>query len=253
MAEFEKGLVYYNFGSRWLREKIPYLKGTDVKVLQRMLNQLPEEFRGNELKEDGIYGPRVREAVKKFQGAVGLRVDGKVGAQTFCAFGRETGLYTEEERQFGSRELKIGIQGSDVRIVQNRLNALGRKYARIIGGPADGVFGRRTRRVVRRFQLDVLKRNRAIPRDGQVKYDTFDALYTCTPMGGRTLKSGDKGYDVYWLKHFLQRCRYSEASPDGVFGPETEGAVRQFQQAWGIEADGIVGARTFFAMGMVRV
>lgn len=250
MAEFEQGLTYYSFGSRYLREKVPYLRGTDVKVLQRMLNKLPERFRGPELVEDGIYGGRTGEAVQRMQEAFRLRVDGIVGPQTFYALGKETGSYIEEGPEVGLRDLKMGMEGGDVRVVQNRLNSLGRTYARITGGPADGVFGRRTRRLVRRFQGDIQGQDRGVPMDGQVKCETFDALYIFSNMGGRTLRQCSEGYDVYWLQCFLKQCNYYQGELDGIFGPLTEQAVQEFQEAKAIEVDGIVGPETFFMVGM---
>jgi peptidoglycan hydrolase-like protein with peptidoglycan-binding domain len=35
---------------------------------------------------------------------------------------------------------------------------------------------------------------------------------------------------------------------DGIFGPQTEGAVRSFQQAVGIGVDGIVGLVTWHSL-----
>ena len=159
------------------------MQGTDVKVLQCVLNKLPEHFIGQALAEDGMYGPATERAVKNFQRKIGIRLDGIVGAQTFYALGKEIGNYIEEKPEFGSRELRLGIRGGDVRILQNRLNALGRRYARIIGGPADGVFGSRTQRAVRRFQLDFRHRCQGMLANGIVGPDTFNSLYVCTFMG----------------------------------------------------------------------
>lgn len=52
-------------------------KGTDVKTLQTKLN----------LVADGIFGPITEEAVKEFQKANGLTVDGIVGPKTWAKLG----------------------------------------------------------------------------------------------------------------------------------------------------------------------
>jgi hypothetical protein len=63
-----------------------------------------------------------------------------------------------------------------------------------------------------------------------------------------TLKPGDKGAAVRLLQHALVRLGYSPGTIDGVYGPGTESAVKQFQQAHGLVADGIAGTKTLSAM-----
>lgn len=53
-------------------------RGEQVRVLQRNLGGLAA---------DGVFGPKTTEAVKKFQRANGLKVDGVVGRQTWGALG----------------------------------------------------------------------------------------------------------------------------------------------------------------------
>lgn len=54
----------------------------------------------------------------------------------------------------------------------------------------------------------------------------------------QTLRRGASGEDVRWV----QRRLGLEA--DGVFGPQTEAAVRRFQEQQGLSADGVVGPLT---------
>lgn len=55
----------------------------------------------------------------------------------------------------------------------------------------------------------------------------------------KTLKKGSRGDDVKLLQQDLKLY------PDGIFGPLTEEAVKQFQTAHGLKADGIVGEKTW--------
>lgn len=58
-----------------------------------------------------------------------------------------------------------------------------------------------------------------------------------------SMKKGEKGPHVIVLQGVLQKLDFALAS-DGVFGAETEEAVKQFQSQMGIETDGIVGNDT---------
>jgi peptidoglycan hydrolase-like protein with peptidoglycan-binding domain len=59
-----------------------------------------------------------------------------------------------------------------------------------------------------------------------------------------TVRNGDSGPNVKTVQYLL-RQRGSTITADGVFGPATESAVKSFQSANGLTADGIVGADTW--------
>ena len=59
------------------------------------------------------------------------------------------------------------------------------------------------------------------------------------------LKNGSSGEPVRALQMLLNCNGYSSGSVDGDFGPNTEKAVKAFQKAKGLEADGIVGKDTW--------
>lgn len=61
------------------------------------------------------------------------------------------------------------------------------------------------------------------------------------------LKLGAKGQQVIVLQHELTRHGYKVAA-DGVFGAATENAVKAFQKALGLVADGVVGQKTWAAL-----
>jgi hypothetical protein len=63
-----------------------------------------------------------------------------------------------------------------------------------------------------------------------------------------TLKKGSKGNDVKTLQAALNKYGY-KLTADGDFGKLTDAAVRDFQLGHGLSADGIVGAKTWAALG----
>lgn len=60
----------------------------------------------------------------------------------------------------------------------------------------------------------------------------------------RTLKSGCSGEDVKLLQEALNKLGFKCGNADGIFGSKTKAAVMAFQSAYGLKADGIVGAKT---------
>lgn len=77
---------------RTLRLKTPYMKGEDVALLQRRLT-----VHGFTVTQDGIFGAKTEAAVKAFQRASALTVDGIVGRKTWVALEMEP---TNKTRRF---------------------------------------------------------------------------------------------------------------------------------------------------------
>jgi peptidoglycan hydrolase-like protein with peptidoglycan-binding domain len=128
-----------------------------VRVLQRRLAGLG--FAPGPI--DGRYGPLTTQAVERFQGAVGLTVDGIVGAHTLSALNEvpSGGLLPGAGYQ-----LPAGM--GRVRVLQRRLAGLG-----FAPGPIDGRYGPRTRQAVTRFQVA-----RGLSASGIVGAHTLRAL-----------------------------------------------------------------------------
>ena len=59
-----------------------------------------------------------------------------------------------------------------------------------------------------------------------------------------------RGEDVRELQTALKTEGCDPGQIDGVFGKKTERAVKRFQRACGLKADGIAGKRTCFALGL---
>lgn len=66
-----------------------------------------------------------------------------------------------------------------------------------------------------------------------------------------TLKRGDKNEYVYHWQLFLNLNGYDCGVADGIFGKNTEVAVKEWQAAHGLKADGIIGPKTWDTVGKV--
>lgn len=63
-----------------------------------------------------------------------------------------------------------------------------------------------------------------------------------------TLKKGDKGEYVLCWQKYLNLCGFP-CKEDGIFGSETEKAVKEYQKSRGLKPDGIIGAKTWDSVG----
>jgi peptidoglycan hydrolase-like protein with peptidoglycan-binding domain len=112
---------------------------------------------------DGAFGPRTQAAVRAFQAARGVGVDGVVGPVTW---GRLQGATPAPAASGGSPTLRFGARGDAVRELQQQLARHGFSPGRI-----DGVFGSNTQSAVHRFQAA-----RGLEVDGIVGPRTWAAL-----------------------------------------------------------------------------
>jgi peptidoglycan hydrolase-like protein with peptidoglycan-binding domain len=112
-------------------------------------------------------------------------------------------------------------------------------------GSIDGLGGPSTKSAVKSFQ-----RSRHLPADGIAGTRTRRALGKrgAPLLGHRVIQSGDRGWDVAALQFMLKRVGYSPGSVDGGYGAGTVGAVKRFQAARGIGADGVAGNATLKAL-----
>ena len=65
------------------------------------------------------------------------------------------------------------------------------------------------------------------------------------------LRQGSRGATVRQIQQKLKNWGYYSGSVDGIFGAQTRKAVVYFQSKNGLTADGIVGAKTLAALGIV--
>ena len=248
-----------------------YDKGNNVLALQLALSDL-NLYKG---KLDGKFGTGTLKAVKAFQKAEGLKVDGLVGKATQARLTALTGVTFEEEEieipttpstpktLFAGdyRTMQFGTAGPRVRVLQRCLLALGFKVT------VDGDYGSTTYQAVKAFQAIV-----GYTQDGKAgertlkKLETyFDADGNCIsgPIAGnkpavpvpdpdapaydvpeRTLRLGNTGLDVKYVMKRLYDLKYYSKTPDEKFGAGMLTAVKAFQKKNGLTQDGVVGPAT---------
>ncbi len=165
--------------------------------------------------------------------------------------------------------LTVGAVNDNVRVVQLRLNRIGKNYPSIPKIEAvDGIFGTDTEAAVRRFQeifnltvdgvvgkstwyyirriYNAVKRLNELDSEGVT-------LEEITQQYPGVLRQGDSGIGVANLQYFLSYLSsFYETIPslavDGIFGDTTRAAVIDAQNTFGLVADGIVGEITWDAI-----
>lgn len=144
------------------------------------------------------------------------------------------------------RQFQLGNNGAGVRDIQERLSALGYDC----DGDPTGEFGEATLAAVRSFQAD-----RGLPVDGLVGQDCWRALYEAGyRLGDRLLflrRPMLRGDDVAELQSRLDALGFDAGKPDGIFGPQTEGGLRDFQLNRGLAIDGISGPEVITELRLV--
>jgi peptidoglycan hydrolase-like protein with peptidoglycan-binding domain len=141
--------------------------------------------------------------------------------------------------------LQLESTGDAVTALQQRLTDLG-----YYNGPITGYFGSLTEAAVIEFQSD-----RGLIADGVVGASTTAALRDAGQGGeasavstGDFLRLDASGEAVTSLQTQLNELGYYDGPITGYFGPLTESAVIEFQQANGLTVDGVVGPSTESAL-----
>jgi len=134
--------------------------------------------------------------------------------------------------------IRFGRVGPEVEDVQRRLGAL-----ELTCSEDPGVFDRATEAAVRTFQ-----QRRGLIADGLVGRETWQALVGASfQLGDRMLYVTHpmmQGDDVRDLQRRLNRLGFDCGYDDGLYGPQTVAAVREFQLNTGLAVDGIAGHAT---------
>lgn len=144
------------------------------------------------------------------------------------------------------RLYRIGDQGPAVRDIQDRLAALGFDPT----PDPRSEFAAATEKAVSEFQ-----RAKGLEPDGIVGPDTWRALYEAGyRLGDRLLfmrRPMIRGEDVSELQSRLNSLGFDSGKVDGIFGPDTERAVIDFQHNRFLAEDGKVGPEVVTELHLV--
>ena len=241
------------------KENVVLVKqGVTGSAVLRLQNRLTE-LGYYQSAEDSVCKADDVAAIRAFQRMNGLTVDGIAGYDTQVLLYSDNAIMDNGlmagSLQASYTTLKKGDRGDAVKALQQRLIQLG-----FLTGEADGIYGTDTAEAVYNFQ----KRN-GLTRDGVAGEKTLKALYsttangpapTATPAPTQALatietalvRQGDKGDAVVALQQRLIALGYLSGTADGVFGVKTYQAVKEFQLANALSADGIAGKQTIAAL-----
>ena len=200
---------------------------------------------------DGIFGVLTSNALRSFQNANGLKVTGVVNAATsdvliLVGTGSSKSADPDPSASSPLLGLRYGSIGADVKALQQSLIAAGLN----LRGGADGVFGTATLAAVKEYQT-----SRGLSVTGKIDDKTANALASGAGSSGgsasaiKGLKAGALGNTVKQLQQALIKVGVNvRGGADGIFGPATASALKDFQRSQGLEATGVVDKATIAAL-----
>lgn len=156
---------------------------------------------------------------------------------------------TAAPRPDAALPLRIGDSGPGVADLQRRLSLSGYQIAGEFTDSAE--FTRTTADALCRFQQE-----RGLVVDGICGPQSWAALVEADHrLGSRLLYYRSpmmRGDDVADLQQQIGRLGFDPKWVDGIFGPATDRAVRDFQLNVGLAADGLTGRYTIAALARLR-
>ena len=247
-------------------------KGAAVTELQQKLIELGY-LKGT---PSGTYDTDTIGAVRSFQRKNGLTSNGTADATTRALIMSGTALGAKDTATptvavtpsptptmaVPSESLRNGDKGDDVKLLQKRLKDLGyykssvdgkmgkgtvnalKEFQKAHGLKDDGVAGQATYAIL--FTDNALKKG-TTPTPQPTSIPTPAPEVTAAPdtsSSWPTMRKNDSGTNVAQLQEALIQLGYLSGKADGNYGAKTVDAVKAFQKANGLTADGTAGEQT---------
>ncbi len=157
----------------------------------------------------------------------------------------ESGSSSKNKSSSSDGTCSVGDKGVAVKAVQNKLKSLG-----YYSGEVDGDYGSGTKKAVIAFQ-----KAKGLKKTGNVNSATLEKLNGAassssssssgsSSSAGETCKPGDKGEAVKDVQKKLKNLGFYSGSIDGDYGKGTKAAVKAFQKANGLTANGTANSKT---------
>ncbi len=217
-------------------------EGPDVALVQEKLAQLGFDPGA----ADGVFGPGTEQAVRRWQQASGLPVNGVIGRRAWDSLGIACQELDQSTQHQLAPTLGLGDQGRAVVLLQALLLAAG-----FDPGAIDGVYGSLTAAAV-----GAVQRATGLPATQCADRRLWAALGLQAedqpedPHPTPRLRYGSRGRKVKDLQILLLETGFDPGDLDGVFGQQVQAAVYQLQTALEIPLTGKMGWVEWEALGI---
>lgn len=213
-----------------------YVDATTIRQVQQTLHN--RGFRAGPV--DGTMGPATQAALKQFQQSENLETTGQLNRQTLVALGVQPDPTSGAVRQ-------VNAYGpATIRKVQLTLNNRG-----FNAGPVDGTMGPGAQAALKDFQ-----KSENLEPTGTLNQQTLAAL----GLPAEPVVSVERRVPVFVVppasatvrqaQQALNQRGFQVGAPDGLMGPATQTALRNFQVSENLQATGKLDRQTLNALGV---
>jgi peptidoglycan hydrolase-like protein with peptidoglycan-binding domain len=213
-----------------------YVDATTIRQVQETLHN--RGFRAGPI--DGVMGPATRTALKQFQQSDNLETTGQLNRQTLIALG------VQRDTMSGGSASVDAYGPATLRKVQQTLNNRGFQ-----AGPADGNMGPSVHTALKDFQKSenlepsgTLNQQTlaalGLPNEPVVTVERRAPIFVVPPVSAT----------VRQVQHALSQRGFQVGPADGIMGPATQTALRNFQVSENLEATGRINRQTLSALGV---